>query len=397
MKNKIVLALILVLAALGSINLIRGLTLLGFSQQPTDLFLRWRENVYVSKGINPYDLSEELFQIKQGKPQSEVSGQIDPLLSATWVGSGYPPWAFLWSSIFIPPISWEISRIVFTLFSLFALAHLAIFVWRQTAGINPNLRLLVLVGISSISSIGTTLGNGQWGLILASLLIVCINSLNSNKRWIAGLSFGLTALKPTCIFAFIGVFLKKDNFGALCLAGGATLSAGILVAAYVESDIVSMLSQMMRQTSRWEDASYSLPDLLSSFGAPRGIALASCLVFGVASGAFFLSISNNIVYQLAVGATISRLLSYHQLYDNMLLLFLLLAIAVLSIKRPHVLYTAMSLLLWMSLALPGRITEIALVQNIQLLIWFSSLSVVIVGYHSIESFSKSKHLSFNSA
>ena len=64
-----------------------GMWLLNFQERfLNDLFLRWREIRYFFAGVNPYDLSDALWQNERGANMTGTA--IDPNLGATSVGSG---------------------------------------------------------------------------------------------------------------------------------------------------------------------------------------------------------------------------------------------------------------------------------------------------------------------
>jgi hypothetical protein len=374
-KQRLIQILTIIAILLSVVFTGRGLFLLGVhNEKPNDLALRWRELRYVQKGVNPYDLSDFLFRKETGLPPVDKPVKIDPELGGTSIASGYPPWAFLWSAIFIPPVGWTFARLWFFGVNLAALTVIAIFAWKILKNGKPLERLFVVSCVLSANSIGTTFGNGQWGIILCALLILITYSLRQKKTTFPGFMYAVVLLKPTFGFAFAPLFARNRSWISFVLAGLLTTSAWILVTGHVGSRPIEMLHQMLDQTAKWKDCSYSIPDAVVAIGLPRSLVVLGCLGAGVIIAWRMVTIGpDDPTYQLAVCGTIARIFSYHQLYDNVLIIFLVAAIAKLFLERDKLSDIFVMLAVLISIWIPGRFTSVPLIQIFQLVSWAGGL------------------------
>lgn len=373
--ERIVTLMMIIAIILGTLFTGRGLYLLGIAEEkPNDLALRWREVKYVSSGINPYDISDYLYHKENALPLPARPARIDPQLGGTPVASGYPPWAFFWSFPFIPPVDWGYARAWFFGLNVVSLAFLGIYAWRGTVSCSPMQRLFPVACVFSMNAIGTTLGNGQWGIILCALLATTSLSLHRGATTIPALIYAASLLKPTFGFTHAAVFLRRNSWRALLLAGLFTASSWLAVSWHVGISPLDMLHQMLEQTTRWNDVSYSIPDALAGIGAPRNLAMLGCLATGVVSAACILGMKpRETLYELAVCATLARVMAYHQLYDNVLIVFLVIAIARLAIQRAKMVDFAVLFALLVSVWIPGRFTSLFAIQAYQIVAWLCAL------------------------
>jgi hypothetical protein len=346
--------------------------------RPTDLFLRWRELRYVAGGQNPYDISEYVYDREFGMPPASPNSRpvkIDPVYGATWVCSGYPPWAFFWSTIFIPPISWPMARIWFFLTNIIALALLVAFAWRASPSDLFSHRLLLMLTVLAASPLGGTLVNGQWGLILCAILIVCVSRKEGLGRIPLGILYAITLLKPNFSFAHAGIFFNRRFFLALVIAFIATVAAAMIVGWHVATSPVVMVKQMLLQTARWKDNSYSIPDALIFFGLPRSIAFFGCLGFATILSILLVQGSRTTaMFEMAVCSTLARLFTYHQSYDNILIVFLAIALGQLFLKRSTIGNAAIFAVFLITLWLPLRLANLVIVQSLHLVVWSIGLA-----------------------
>ena len=350
--------------------------------RPVDLALRWRELRYVVGGQNPYDISEYLYRRKLGLPPGSPNSRpvaIDPQHGATWVASGYPPWAFFWSNLFILPVSWQIARVWFFLMNMVALAVLVLFAWQASPSNVVSHRLLLALAVVSGSPLCSTLVNGQWGVILCAILAVCIAQRAKLGRTIVGVLYAVALLKPTFSFTHSSVFLNRRFFASLVIAFVLTLAASAIVGWHVATSPyrnapanvpavfpVERVFLLLLQHSRHVD-----PGSVS-----RDPSLFSAACCAQSSCAFVLVRGNKhtAVYELAVCCVLSRLFTYHQSYDDVLIVFLTLALGQLFLKQPTFGHAAMFALLLAIQSLPLRLDDWPVVQYLYLAIWSVGLA-----------------------
>ncbi len=371
----LLIGIIVVATAFSLLFVGRGIYLLGLSPtKPNDLALRWREQQYIKKGDNPYDISDHLYKKKHGLQDSDKPVEIDENLGGTSIASGYPPWAFFWSNLFIPPIDWAYSRIWFFLTNIAALGVIAVYAWRAVGRSNAFHKLLAATTALSVNAIGTTLGNGQWGVVLCGLLILFLSFSSSDRKFPPAILYAIALLKPTFSFTHVTVMFARKQWVMFLVSGILTATASALIGWHTGTNPVSMVLQMLEQTARWHDVSYSIPDALVSLGLPRSATMLSCLGAAVAISWFLVRINpSDNIFGLAVCGTVARVFSYHQLYDNVMIIFLVIAVVRSFLNQPGltgVIFLSGTLL---SVWIPGRFTNLLPVQIFQIAIWIAAL------------------------
>jgi hypothetical protein len=357
----------------------RGIYLLGFyPDRPIDLWLHWCDLRYVSDRQNPYDLGEIFYHI----PKVPLSGthaprlaQVDLSLSRDCGGCGYPPWAFFWANLFMPPVSWNVARPWFFVLNLACLVFLARFAWEASPSGLLSHRLFLMFGALAVNSIGTTLGNGQWGLVLMVLLILAVRTLGMGRGMPSGFLYAVALLKPTFVFTFAVIFLARGRRVLLLTAALLTVLASLAVGWWVKTNPLEMIQQLFAQTEVWHHIPYSLQDYLAVLGfsstasalVSLGLALALTLLF-------ICKRPGDLLVQMAVCGTLARVGPYHQLYDDVLMIFLLLALGRLFLLRPTVANGLVYVLIMISLCLPGRLTVSPTIGFLHIILWSCGLA-----------------------
>src|SRR5436190_24338457 len=86
---------------------------------------------------------------------------------------------------------------------------------------------------------------------------------------------------------------------------------------------MEMIEQMFNQSARWQDTSYCIPDALVFMRVPRSVAFLGCCGAGITLSLYCLRLEpDETTYKLAVCGALARLLTYHQGYDNVLVILL---------------------------------------------------------------------------
>jgi hypothetical protein len=149
----------------------------------------------------------------------------------------------------------------------------------------------------------------------------------------------------------------------------------MIVGWHVATNPMVVVKQMLLQTSRGKDHYYSLPDALIFVGVPRSIAFFGCLGFAtVLSIVLVQGSGSTALFEMAVCSTLGRLFTYHQSYDDVLIVFLAIALGQLFLKRHTVgnavIFAGFLLTLW----LPLRLANIVIIQGLHLFIWGAGLA-----------------------
>ena len=155
----------------------------GFSH-PVDLRLRWIEQGMIVRGLNPQELTypEELLP--------------EMILGQRNVRGNYPPWSYATGMLLVPPGNWTFVRVYFALINILAMAAIGCWsyfcVERAAKGWGP----VAAVSVLATFAICVCLSYGQYSIIVAALLMGCLELLRRGHMTSAGLLWGLAAVKP---------------------------------------------------------------------------------------------------------------------------------------------------------------------------------------------------------
>lgn len=364
--SKIIFGLSAALSILCFLYLIKGFYELTINASASDLYARWKEQRYIYYGLYPYDITN-------GSPL------IDSQLGAVTSG-GYPAWAFFSGFIFFPPIPFELTRWYHALLNAISLVILAIFAYQIGKPYGKLKAWFTVVACLSIGTHTTTLGNGQYGIIVNALLIVMFWLLQSNANISAGLILGLALLKPniSALYFLIPIIKKRINAVIACCLYIAVSSS--IIGIIVKVSPIYMIEKVVNVSQYYVDSGYSGINVLLKFGINPLLAtiLLAIIATVVTFGLFYLFQDCSLLFLFAIASGIGRLWTYHLIYDNVMLVFLLLAIIELNFKKPNRFNILILILLCLTLLLPSRISDSSYAQIFQTIIWCTSLSYIVI-------------------
>lgn len=348
-----------------------------------DLQSRHNELRYVLQHQNPYDISA-LAVREEGLPARLLAATpptIDPVIGPLSHGSGYPPWAFLWNFLFVWPVPLHVLRVTFALLNLAALAALTVWLRQLSLPLGRPTANLATAAFLALSAHCSTLINGQFTLLLLALMAATVWLAHRRHEWSAGVCFALTLMKPTMVAPLAMALLLQRKWITLAVAAGLTALATAFISGWVDANPLAMAAQMMEQTSRVTETSYSLFEVLLRLGLPPQPTLLLCGLGGIALTVWLLRRPAPTplppeLYILAVTGTIARLHIYHRTYDNSLVGFLLIALLLQAVHRPSLNRWALALAVGISLWLPGSLCALMAVRVAQLTLWTFGLWVL---------------------
>lgn len=288
-----------------------------------DLWARWQEQQYIYRGLYPYDA-------RAGSPQ--IVPEIGEIVSG-----GYPPWAFFTGFFFFPPISWPLTRFYHALLNLISLAFLGFFSYKIGLPYGKSKALFTMAASLAMTGHKLSLELGQYGIIINALLIGMFLFLKKYKNIWAGLLLGLAMVKPniSALYFFILIIKRRTNAILACSLYIAFASTAIWVVTKVSP--IKMILRIVEDSQHFADEGYSGINILTDFGLdPRTSTL--LLAFGgiIAITILFNIWRNHSLLTLfAIACLIGRVGVYHRMYDDMMLIFLLLALLRMTFSNPH--------------------------------------------------------------
>ncbi|AFZ59053.1 DUF2029 domain-containing protein [Anabaena cylindrica FACHB-243] len=373
---KIIFSLSLVLSLLCFAYLFRGFYYLIIDEIGAgDLHSRWQEQQYIYRGLYPYDITKG-------------SLLIDPQLGAVTSG-GYPPWAFFTGFIFFPPISWELTRWYHALLNTISLVILAIFAYQIGKPYGKLKSWFTVVACLSISSHSTTLGLGQYGIIINALLIGVFWLLKKNHNLSAGLFLGLALVKPSISALYFFIVIIRKNFDAVLACCLYLVIASYSIGIVTQTSPIYMIEKMVKVSQYYVSTGYSAINIFTNFGINPLVAtiflavLATAIILGI----FYLFKDNSLLFFFAIASVMGRLCTYHLIYDNVMLVFVLLAIISLAFHKPNKSNILILILVLLSLLLPGKSMDLPFAKILQSIIWIAAFFYLLINQKQFHNYS----------
>lgn len=329
----------LVLAALGAAYLLGGLYFALIGEAPQDLQKRWVENSYLWRHVSSCDVWDG-------------SAPVAPDIGSSHPGC-YPPWSLALSLLTAPPLPMPILRVYFTALNLAALWIVLRYAQRLGARFGTAASRLLAAAALAIAANAIVFRHGQFGIFVNAFLILMLGAMERTQPVRGGIYLALAALKPQTAGPFALAWLRREGLVALLVCGACTGAAAALASLWLDRSPLYLVSQAFGHAANWEGGDAGVLRLLLATGLPRGAVIPGLMALGLASSALlaFRYRARSPLVQAAIFAVIGRLWTYHRRYDDMMLVFLLLALGETALrtgKRSSWLtFTAAGLTLWL--------------------------------------------------
>ena len=253
----------------------------------------------------------------------------------------YPPatYSLLW-----PLIGWlsiEPARWLWAGTSILALGGLTYLIIRQCRPLTVTESVLAALMMISTNAVGVTIGNGQLLVhVLPSLLAGILLLRESGSSWRRELSavvlllFSLVKLNGTAPFYWIVLFLPRHWRAKLAVAAG-YIAATLVAVRYQPSGLKALLGQWLSRASAvGARDGYGHLGILCTMLGVEGWLLPGSLVILLGLGAWTFRYRRcDLWILLGVAGIVARLWTYHHLYDDILVVFPMVAL-LRQAKRP---------------------------------------------------------------
>jgi len=367
----VVVASTLVLFLAGAAYLVRGVYFA--VSLSADYQLRWTEQQYVFRGKNPSAI------IFADRPNAQAHRGIPPDPDLGTAIGGYPPWAYFTGAAFAWPSNFATARWYFTAINLVLLAVLTVWTARLTWSTDPWWGLLFAAALLATSSVCTTLGLGQYGVVVLAALAGAYWFDEKNRWLLGGLLLGVAMVKVTLAGPFLLPFVLrrrwKTTIAALAYVGLGTL----VIWPTINASPLVWMAELLG-TAHFYVGDNSLMKLSVSGGlVPReAVGIAAGAAIAVALVVSYLWRQASMLTLFAVAGVAARFWTYHTHYDNLILIFLLLALGVHAIRHERRLAWAGFVAVGLSLWFPARLTDVAAYQTFQWVMWSAGLALLLI-------------------
>jgi hypothetical protein len=335
LRRPLILGSIL-LGILAFAYVVTGTINLAFLGDPFDLRHRWVDQQYIFLRQNPFDVYFRAKTIDRGQPPPKISrnAAVDPSIG-TPTTEGYPPWSFFSGAIFVP-LPWKAERIYYAALNLAAIAFLAW--WGYSLGRRFSLEAAIFLAAAAVAigSARVTLKIGQYGILINALLAATLILEDRGQSFLSGIILGIAALKPNIAAPFMLCFLIQRRFKTLAVAIAYLIAASLVIWAVTHTNPFEMTRQMLLASQDFVTTSASVLKAVIRIGVPINAAIILTAACGIAIGAalMFLLRDATLLCQFSIACVIAKFWSYHLPYDDLMMLFLLMQLALIALARP---------------------------------------------------------------
>ena len=350
---------------------------------PCDGLARWQEEQYVLKGQNFYEVRLCWLAEKSSKPIpiTAHSASVDPVLGVP--AAGYPPWSYFTGAAFFWPSNMSLARYLFGLANLISIIVIAACAYIIGKPYGREAGWLFSAATLAMGSTSYTLGNGQYGLLVLACLLAALWFDEHEHPLLSGLMLGLSLLKPTMSLPFLACFLVKRRWLSLAVAIAYTAVGSVFTWWLTGTDPLTMLRQMQKfSLEQW--SFHGSQDLFAAFswvGIDRAI-LMRIVAIGVmipACALMFLWRRSSMLTLFVIAGVAGRLWTYHRNYDNAIMTFLLLSLALIALREQSKYLLACFIVIGIILWLPPRMGDITAAYFVlpMILLWMAAVAVVL--------------------
>lgn len=344
-----------------------------------DLHLRWVDQQYVINRQNPFDVSfahrgnsEPAAAVCKGRNASVIGGVGVP------GGASYPAWSYF-SGYPLFCLPWNATRIYYAALQLTCLIWLLRWAFLQGREVDVWCGAFCAAGVAATASFCTTLEIGQYGILVLALLTGSLQLEEAGSPIAAGLLAGIACLKPNIAAPFLLYFLVRRRWRALAAAMAYLSVASLWIWIAIHTNPLETLQQMMHGSESFVQTGYGPVAAALALGMKAQFATPLIAVFVVAiSLPIIMQYRRRPALQLfAVVGVVARFWSYHKAYDNLSIVFLLVALSKLGWERPTRVTVVSLAAVGASLWLPARVTDLFCFQIVQCLVWIAGVGVML--------------------
>lgn len=249
----------------------------------------------------------------------------------------YPPWAFFTNFLVFPPLSVQHTRWYYALLDTISLVVLGVFSYQIGQPYGKLKAWFSVVTCFSISGLSNPLGIGQYGIIINALLIGMFWLIQKHRDILAGLLFGLALVKPNISALFFFILIIRQRYVAVIACFFYISFASLAIWMLTKVSPFYMLAKMITASKYFGGSGYSGVNVLINFGLETTIAtVLLALVMTVTLVAIlYVCRHYSLLTLFATAAVLGRIWTYHRAYDNVMLIFLLLALLKMTLGKPN--------------------------------------------------------------
>jgi len=183
----------------------------------------------------------------------------------------------------------------------------------------------------------------------------------------------VTLAAPFAVALLFSKYIKTVATACIYIA-----CASSAVALNVHSDPVTMLLGMFSAAEHVVNQGYSLinPLMLLGMNARLAMIIAAVGTIAIGSAVMWLIRREPLLTQFAIAGLVSRLWTYHMHYDNLIMLFLLMALGTMPKQSQslRLAFAVVGLAIWA----PAKACDFAAFRAFQLVAWIACSAILVV-------------------
>ena len=305
-----------------------------------------------------------------------LAQNLDPRIAVRLIRRDviYPPWAYFSGVLlFWPP--WPQVRIWFALINLACLIWIIRFVAAYARDQSRLDRILLVLSVTAIAAFCTTLGVGNYGVIVLALLVGAYQADEAGRPVLSGLLMGVAMLKPQLAGPFLLVALVRGRFRAVAAAMIYLFVASTAIWAISPTNPVRMLIDGAQTASIFANTTAGPLTAVLDLGVPYRLAapLTAIVCLAIFTPLLWRYRDRSLMLLFAIAAVLSRLWTYNLNTSNLILIFLLLALWQLAIETRDTRAGALFLAVGASLWVPGHLSDNHAIQLAEQLTWLGGV------------------------
>ena len=348
--------LTLVLWITGAAYAVRGYQFLLTHGNPTDMYHRVHGLAHLVDGRTPY---------------FKGPGKL--------ISAPDAPWGWLGNAVLYWPPKWYVNW-WYGVIAGGIIALVTIWGWRQARPLGKELAWLSAASSFCISGWCTCLGLGQNTPAVVGLLVASLWLAERKSPILSGICLGAAMVKPNIAVLFVLPFVVTSQWLVLISSAVYGCIALAIVCAVRQAGPITMIGEWIAHVHRlgaWPGHGPWQILRMMGFSTPHSLSLCAAFFLGLAVLLCVRYRRRGLLTLFAVAAVAGRLWTYHQLYDNVMLLFLLVALLVSAIEqRDWKLWTAF-VVVGIGLWAPGRTTTFGPFPYFQMVTWLGGLGLLL--------------------
>jgi hypothetical protein len=290
--------------------------------------------------------------------------------------------------LFIYPGDFRITQFSFAALDVAALAVVLAWTFLVAKPYGTGAGIFLTASVFAMSANAATLRLGQYGIICNAFLVIMMLAEDRGWNISAGLAWALSATKPSISVLYFLIPAVRLRIAAIATAIAYLISAALLAGYIVQTSPMEMVTQMIGQSAAVSAGGVGPLNVLMDYKLPYGAVSIAFGLSGVVAAALLMTAYRHAstLTLFSIAAVLGRLAVYHRQYDNVMLVFPLVALGLRMFEKPNKWRIGSFLIFACSLWIPFRYADYTHAVQVGLsAVWISGLCAILISSPRFES------------